>query len=673
MSDFLDGLSDHQRAAAEALDGPVLIKAGPGAGKTRTITHRIAHGVRTGRYEESRTLAVTFTSRAAGELHARLAALRAPHVAVRTFHSAALRQLRHFWPDVVGGAPPRIEADRAPLLRQAAAGSADTPEALAAILTELDWAKAHGVTAAHYPAAAQARPTPLPADRIGEILERYEVVKTERGVMDFDDVLLVTIGLLETRSDVREAVRRAYRWITVDEYQDVSPLQQRILDLWVGDRGQVCVVGDPAQTIYQFAGADPGLLAAFPARHPGATVVELPETYRCPSAVSQAANRLARAIPGALVLRSVGDDPGVVRVLQFPGEQAECAGIADEIAGLLESGHAPDEVAVLYRAHSQGRPLQDHLRRRGIPYSTRGSERFFERAEVKEASIRYRGELRTDPGRPAADVMAAALSAMAFEPTPPDAPQARLRWESLAALSRMFPADMPGPDGLTELERRAADGEPPRPAGVALLTIHAAKGLEWDSVYVMGVTEGQLPLIRGSADDVDDEERRLMYVAVTRARHRLVVTWADTRPASRYLAAFDSGDMVGALPAAQAVAAAAVEHFAERGGPPAPCRWCGRALVTGRERVLGRCDTCTPPVDDALLERLTRWRDSVAADAGVPGHVVMTDVTLHAIAEQCPTTSDGLGAIPGLRSERLQEHGQVLLDLVRQSAPDPRP
>ena len=673
MSDILDGLSDRQRAAAEALDGPVLIKAGPGAGKTRTITHRIAHGVRTGRYEESRTLAVTFTARAAGELHARLAALRAPHVAVRTFHSAALRQLRHFWPEVVGGAPPRIEADRTPLLRQAAAGTADSAESLAALLTELDWAKAHGVTAARYPAAAVGRPAPLPLDQVAQVLDRYETVKTERGVMDFDDVLLVTIGLLETRSDVRESVRRAYRWITVDEYQDVSPLQQRILDLWVGDQGQVCVVGDPAQTIYQFAGADPDLLAGFPARHPGTTVVELPETYRCPAAVSQAANRLARSIPGALVLRSVGEDRGVVRVLQFPGEQAECAGVADEIASLLDSGHASDEVAVLYRAHSQGRPLQDHLRRRGIPFSTRGSDRFFERPEVTEALIRFRGELRTDPGRSAADVMDAVLSAMAFEPTPPETPQARLRWESLAALDRLFPAGLSAAEGLAELDRRMADGEPPRPAGVALLTIHAAKGLEWDSVYVMGVTEGQLPLLRGSGEGDVDEECRLMYVAMTRARHRLVVTWAADRPASRYLTAFDSGDMVGALPPAPGIAAVAADHRAERGGPPARCRWCGRALVTGRERVLGRCDTCSPPVDEALWERLTRWRDSVAADAGVPGHAVMTDVTLHAIAEQCPTTSDGLGAIPGVRPDRLREHGESLLELVRESAPDPRP
>lgn len=206
------------------------------------------------------------------------------------------------------------------------------------------------------------------------------------------------------------------------------------------------------------------------------------------------------------------------------------------------------------------------------------------------------------------------------------------------------------------------------------MTIHAAKGLEWDSVYVIGATEGQLPLLRGDRDDdVDDEEGRLMYVAVTRARQRLVVTWADNRPPSRYLAAFDSGELLGAPVPPVATQSLTAQPIVQRGGPPARCRHCRRALVTGRERVLGRCVGCQPPVDEALVARLAQWRDAVAHDAGVPGHVVLTDVTLHAIAEQRPSTATGLSAIPGMRPERMREHGSALLEIVKSSRSDPHP
>ncbi len=669
MSDELAGLAPAQRAAAEALEGPVLIKAGPGSGKTRTITHRIAHGVRSGHFEESRTLAVTFTARAAAELHSRLAALGASGVAVRTFHSAALRQLRHFWPDVIGGGAPRIETDRAALLNQAAGRRLDA-ETSAELLTELDWMKARGLTAADYRGAG--RVTRQDPAVVADLLGRYELAKSERGVMDFDDVLLVTVGLLDTRSDMREAVRRAFRWFTVDEYQDVSPLQQRLLDLWVGERRQLCVVGDPAQTIYQFAGADPSLLATFPARYPGATVVELPDTYRCAATIAAAANRLAEHIPGALRLRTVGDATGTTRLLQFPSEADEAAGVAAEVADLVAGGH-PD-VAILYRTHAQGRVLHDHLRRREIPFSTRGADRFFDRAEVKEACTRFRGAARMTPTEPAADVMAEVLLAMSYDPAPPDAPAARQRWESLAALAALFPPEVSAADGQTELDRRATDNEPPRPAGVALLTLHAAKGLEWDTVFIIGAVDGQLPSARAATPEARDEERRLMYVGVTRPRRRLIVTWptanrsGPTTP-SPYLTALGSGEAGAAPPPLAAPGVPAAE--AVRGLAPARCRLCGRALVTGQERVLGRCYRCALPADETLLAALFAWRDRRAQEMGVPGHLVLTDVTLHAIAEQRPQTEEELAAIPGMRPDRMRDHGAVLLDLVR--PPHPRP
>ena len=687
MTDILAGLTDEQRVAAEALDGPVLIKAGPGSGKTRTITHRIAHGVVSGRYEPHRTLAVSFTTRAAAQLHARLSSLGAAEVAVRTFHSAALRQLRHFWADAVGGPLPRIEGNRSALLT-AAAEALDHPhdrDTLTLLQTELDWLKARGLTADDYAGAAADRalaghdPAALAA-----VLGQYEQVKTQQGVMDFDDVLLVTIGLLGSRSDIRESVRRAFRWITVDEYQDVSPLQQRLLDLWVGDRDQVCVVGDPAQTIYQFAGADPAILAGFTRRYPGATVVELPTTFRCAPVIAEVANRLGQHIPGALRLRAVpGPTAGSAGVLQFPNDTAEAAGVADEIAGLVRGGHAVSQIAVLYRIHQQGRVVQDELRRREIPFSTRGADRFFERPEVVEAVMRYRGELRQHPQRSAAQTFGDVLVAMGHSDSPPEGPIARERWESIAALAALLDDATSGAEGLAELERRSVDNEAPPPAGVSLLTLHAAKGLEWDTVFVIGASDNYLPFVRATTPEAIAEEQRLMYVGVTRPRRRLVATWAAAqsrsgaaRP-SPFLAAFAGRPAVmveGPDDRVQRPVDPAAD-LAGSGLPPARCRMCGRALVTGQERVLGRCDTCPSTADDHLLDELTRWRDDIAEHAGVPGHVVLTDATLHAIAELTPATTTELLAIPGMRPDRVDEHGSALLRMVTpyRLVPGPRP
>lgn len=681
MTDLLAGLTDDQRRAAETLDGPVLIKAGPGSGKTRTITHRIAYGVASGRYEASRTLAVTFTARAAGELHSRLARLGAVDVAVRTFHSAALRQLRHFWPDAIGGTPPRIEAHRTPLVSAAAerAGAAHDRESTSMLMTELDWIKARGLTADSYAqgAAVERDIGSWTPGEVAKVLAAYEDVKSERGVMDFDDVLLVTIGLLSTRSDIRESVRRVFRWITVDEYQDVSPLQQRLLDLWVGDRHQICVVGDAAQTIYQFAGADPTILATFPKRYPSAAVVELDTTFRCAPEIAGVANRLGHDIPGSLHLRAQSTHPGQATVLHFPSEAAEAAGVADEIAGLIRGGHPVAEIAVLYRLHQQGRALQDALRRRDVPFSTRGADKFFDRPEVIEATTRFRGELRQRPDRSAAATMGEALSAMGHERQPPEGPTARDRWESLAALAVLFTDDVSGPDGLAELERRSADNEPPPPAGVSLLTLHSAKGLEWDTVFVIGATDSALPYVRARSPEAQAEERRLMYVGVTRPRRRLVVTWPGSSRPSPFIAEAFAGTgpqkRDGAASLGTPSGPGGAVDLAGSGLPPARCRHCSRALVTGEERVVGRCHTCPSTADPRLLEDLTVWRDAQAQSRGVPHHVVLTDATLQAIAEQRPGTQAELREIPGMHGDRLERHGNEVLALVNRLPADPRP
>lgn len=678
---ILAALSPAQREAATTVAGPLLVKAGPGSGKTRTITHRIAYAAAVGAHDPARTLALTFTTRAAGELRRRLLRLDTSGVTVRTFHSAALRQLRHFWPDAVGGAPARVEADRRPLIAAALdrLQLPGDPDTVAAVQTELDWLKANLHTPVGYPEAGREA-AGLDPDVIGRVLAGYEDVKTELGVIDFDDVLLVTIGLLEARSDQRESVRRAFRWITVDEYQDVSPLQQRLLDLWLGERPQLCAVGDAAQAIYQFAGADPTLIATFPARYPGATVVELEETYRCAPAIADAANRLARRIAGSVQLRPVRDPDatasGSVQVLQFPTEISEAAGIADEVAALLARGDRPAGIACLFRTNQQTRALAAELRRRRVPYSTRGSDRFFERAEVKEAVIRFRGETRSHPGASATQAVTAVLVAMGHESDPPDVPAARDRWESLAALAALLgQAGQTAEEALTDLEQRVAEQDPPEVAGVSLLTLHAAKGLEWDTVFVVGATELSLPLVRARTPQGLAEERRLAYVGFTRARGRLVVSYAATGPtgerraASPYLEVLrGGGDPPELLPAPLPLVTDDGSDHAGEHRPPARCRSCGRALVTGVERVLGRCETCPSTADPQILAALHQWRDRTATDEKVPGHAVLTDVALQALAEQRPDSAERLARIPGLRPDKMRRYGSELL-IVMHSAP----
>ncbi len=678
--EVLAGLNGDQRAAVMAQRGPVLITAGPGTGKTRTVTRRIAYGVHAGIIDPPRAMALTFTTRAAGELHRRLAELGAGGVAARTFHSAALRQLRHFWPELIGGEPAKVVANRAPLLQAALRDSGlgvDVP--LPVLRTELDWMKALGVDAHDYAERAVGRDLGglEPAD-VARVIASYEQVKAARGVIDFDDVLLLTIGLLDSRTDARESVRRQYRWFTVDEYQDVSPLQQRLLDLWLGDRGEVCAVGDPAQAIYSFAGADPSLIATFSRRYPAATVVSLPISYRCAPQVITAANAIARTIPRATVLRPADTAAaGSVQVLQFPHDAAEAAGVAEEISAMVAAGHDPAEIAVLFRINQQSVRIREALQTRGIPFALRGSERYFERPEVREALTRLRGQLRAEPVQTASEAWEAVAAAMNHPAGPPAVESGRDRWESLAALAALAAPDVSGGELLAELDRRAADEDAPRPAGVSVMTLHAAKGLEWDTVFIVGAWDGMLPLAAASAPEQLAEELRLTYVGVTRPRRRLMITWGERgghgvrRRESPFLVPLGEAHAARQVSSAPSTPADPGQGAADNAGrmlPPARCRVCGRALVTGAERVLGRCRVCPGVVDAAVLAELEAWRARAAAESGLPEYAVLTSVTLQSIAEVQPTSIDELGLIPGITAERLRKHGADLLRIVADAA-----
>lgn len=296
----LAGLDPEQRAVATALHGPVCVLAGAGTGKTRAITHRIAYGVRTGAFQPQQVLAVTFTARAAGEMRGRLRQLGADGVQARTFHAAALRQLQYFWPRAVGGEVPRLLERKVQLVAEAAGRSGLRVQRteLRDLTSEIEWAKVTQIVPDDYPVAVlkAGREAPRDPAEIARVYATYEQTKRDRNVIDFEDVLLLTAAILEDRPEIAEQVRAQYRHFTVDEYQDVSPLQQRLLDQWtgaaVGAGAGLCVVGDASQTIYSFTGATPDYLLNFRTRHPDATVVKLVRDYRSTPQVVHLANGL---------------------------------------------------------------------------------------------------------------------------------------------------------------------------------------------------------------------------------------------------------------------------------------------------------------------------------------------------------------------------------------------
>ncbi len=680
---ILAALDPEQRTVATALHGPVCVLAGAGTGKTRAITHRIAYGVRTGTYDPARVLAVTFTQRAAGEMRSRLAQLGAHGVQARTFHSAALRQARWFWPKVYGGELPPIVDRKFPLLAEAASRCrvpTDTA-ALRDLAGEVEWAKVSNVRPDDYarvaPQSARALAA-FDAATVARVFAAYEDVKTERGRIDLEDVLLCAVALLAEDERVAAEVRQQYRAFVVDEYQDVSPLQQTLLELWLGGRHDVCVVGDPAQTIYSWAGADPANLVQFKSRHPGATVVELVRDYRSTPQVVEVANKVlgaagAAALPGRVTLRSQRE-PGPAPVFtEYADEVAEADQVARTIADLAAGGVALREVAVLFRTNAQSESFEQALAERGIPAVLKGAERFFERAEVRQAGVLLRGQAKAgEPDGSLPDAVRAVLGGAGWTAEPPSGTGAvRDRWESLAALVSMAEDFAAGePDAglgafVAELDRRAAIQHAPVADGVTLATLHAAKGLEWRCVFIVGAHEGTLPISYAQTPAQVEEERRLFYVGITRAKDRLSVSWSAARSPggrghrkpTRFL------DPLGV--AGRAAAPVTVRERAGRGRVVPSCRVCGKALADALARKLGRCEDCPSTLDQGLYDELLAWRSETAAQQKVPAYVVFTDATLTAIAETRPSDELELLRIAGIGRVKLDRYGEDVLRICR--------
>jgi DNA helicase-2/ATP-dependent DNA helicase PcrA len=550
---LLEGLDDEQRVAAETLLGPLCLLAGAGTGKTRAITHRIAYGVATGVYAPGRVMALTFTARAAAELRGRLRQLGATGVAARTFHASALSQLGFFWPQVIGGTMPRILDSKGRLLGHAAETlrlKLDTAT-LRDLAAEIEWRKVSRLTLEEYSdvIGTRALPVLLDAEKMIALHRAYESVKDERRQLDFEDVLLATAGMIESEPRVAQQVREQYRFFVVDEYQDVSPLQQSLLDLWLGDRQDLCVVGDASQTIYSFAGASADFLLGFPSRYRESTVVRLEQNYRSTPAIVHTANTLMKGRPGALALRAATAGPGKAEptVTAHASDVAEARSVAQQIALSIATGTRPQDVAILYRVNVQSAVLETALTDAGVSFQLRGGTRFFELQEVKQALMMLKGAVVGATREPLFKTVSDVLRSLGWTQTAPEARGAvRDRWESLNALMGLAEASPAGTvlkDFVDELFERSAAQHEPTMSAVTLATLHSAKGLEWDTVYLVGLNDGLVPITYAKTDEAIDEERRLLYVGITRARHRLHLSWAkggsarggERRP-SRFLA-----------------------------------------------------------------------------------------------------------------------------------------
>ena len=543
--EILEALDNEQRAVALATRGPVCVIAGAGTGKTRAITHRIAYAAAIGAMDPHKVLALTFTARAAGEMRTRLRSLGVPSVAARTVHAAALKQLTFFWPQVFGGRTPDLLTTKSGFLTEAIKRaqlqgelSITSRDLLRDIATEIEWAKVSQVAPSDYLSESQKRTVKprINPEQLAKVYTAYESVKHQERAIDFEDVLLLTTAMIEEEREVRERVQDQYRFFTVDEYQDISPLQQRLINAWLGSRQELCVVGDPAQTIYSFAGATPVFLNSFTQRFPEAEVVRLTTGYRSTPEIIFTANSILRKGSMGSELVAINDHGSKPSINAYNDEQAEIAGIVRDITQLISEGTAAQDIAVLARTNNQLNGLEKAMNAANLPYQVRNTERFFERKEVRD----FLKQVRTASVIPTEGV--SWLDELRTLAQPFLTGGAIDGIAALLHLARELDSD----SGFTpknlrtylrEVEDRVQQNNPPTMPVTTLATLHAAKGLEWERVFLMGVSDGILPLENNSTtgDQASiDEERRLFYVGITRAKSDLRLSYRGK--ASRFLA-----------------------------------------------------------------------------------------------------------------------------------------
>jgi len=534
--EILAALDDEQRAVALATRGPVCVIAGAGTGKTRAITHRIAYASAIGAMDPTKILAITFTARAAGEMRTRLRGLGVPTVAARTIHAAALKQLLFFWPSVFGGRTPDLLTSKTGFLGEAInrAGlqgtiNINSRDTLRDIANEIEWAKVSQIGPTDYLTELDNRAAKprVNAEQVAQVYTAYESIKRQELAMDFEDVLLLTTAMLEEEREVRERVQDQYRYLTVDEYQDISPLQQRLINAWLGNRQEICVVGDPAQTIYSFAGATSSFLTTFTSRFSDAEVIRLTSGYRSTPEITFAANSLLRSATMGQELNAQNDHGDKPEVLAYNDESSEIAGIVSDMTALLKAGTPPQEIAVLARTNAQLNSLERAMNSAKLPYQVRSTERFFDRPDVKEflKGVRTASVIPTEGINWLDELRTLAQPFLTGQSIDGIAGLLHLARE-LDEDTNFTPKTLRS--YLREVEDRVQQNNPPTMPVITLATLHAAKGLEWERVFLMGANVGLLPLeSNGFTLDARmiEEERRLFYVGMTRAKRELRISY----------------------------------------------------------------------------------------------------------------------------------------------------
>jgi DNA helicase-2/ATP-dependent DNA helicase PcrA len=641
-TDPLAGLNVAQRRAAEAVRGPVVILAGAGTGKTTTITHRIAHQVQVGAFEAAAVLAVTFTEKAAGELKTRLAGLSIEGVEARTFHASALRQLGTLWPRFTGRDLPEVLNTKAQILNPIANGLPGAYRFLPRreLAGEIEWAKNRLVNPVGYLEAIEAadRTPPLPADLMQRTFAAYERTKGERR-MDFEDMLLMLVRLLDDEPEAARLVHERFHAFTVDEYQDVNPLQHALLERWLGGRDELCVVGDDYQTIYTFTGASPEHLLTFPERYPNATIVRLEENYRSSPQVLTVANALARSMGGfEKTLRSTRADGPNPTARAVADTEAETAFVIGEAQRLHGDGVAWERIAVLYRINARSEAYEEALATAGVPYQVRDGS-FLRRPGPRGVLARLR---RVDGSDDIAEAVEAITDAVGYAPdgASDDAGEEEAtRQADLTRMRALASEYARAADGeatvhgfLAELEHRFAAEREGR--GVQLMTYHRAKGLEFDAVFLPRLLDGELPYRARKSEADPDEERRLLYVGITRAREHLFLSWPrEPRSApSPFLREIGVVRAEATRSTAEARGARAPVSVGAGGGP--------------------------------LFDRLKEWRRQRASIDGVPAYVVFHDSTLAEIAERKPSDWADLASVAGIGPAKLDRYADEVLAIV---------
>ncbi|WP_236842347.1 ATP-dependent DNA helicase UvrD2 [Boudabousia tangfeifanii] len=658
--DLLLALDAEQRQVAQSTSGPVCVLAGAGTGKTRAITYRIAYGIATGAFNPNQILAVTFTARAAAEMHQRLVSLGAPRVQARTFHSAALRQLRYFWPHAIGGSMPQILEHKVSLVSSCAKrlGLSSDKVSIRDFAAEIEWSKFSLISPSDYAAEIDKRKRPVPGDlsaeKMAKLISLYEESKHTAGVIDFEDVLLLTIGMIENRPDIAQRIREQYQHFVVDEYQDISQLGQRLLDGWLGGRQNLCVVGDPAQTIYSFAGASSNYLQNFTVKYPNAKKIVLNRDYRSTPQIVSVANTVVAGCGREVVkLRSQLPSDAAVAFESYADEAEQASQIAAQIKRLQAQGTSLSQIAILLRTNAQSASFEQALEQAKISYQLRGGEQFFQRQEVMRTVRAFVSTALGAEQVSAAELMKECASGNGWTQTVPAQGGAlRDRWDALQSLVNL--AQDRDAEGVSlravaqELQDRIEAKHPPALEAVTIATLHAAKGLEWEAVFLPSLVEGLIPFSLSKTSEQIAEENRLLYVGVTRAKRLLYMSYHRFREGTR-------GKQKRS-------------RFLQKIWPAELDQPEKKSSASSKTRRKVAQKAFWDESDDATIARfeaLKAWRTKVHLEIKKPAYTIFADDTLRHIAQLDPDSLTALGQARGVGNVKLDMWGEEVLAVLQ--------